>query len=65
MPIRLQSMQRIFGAIIALSSLVTVPPLLIAWWLQESTQTAFAESLRSLSTRPTAESNTFCTRPRC
>ncbi len=45
MPIRLQSMQRIFGAIIALSSLVTLPPLLIAWWLQESTQTAFGESL--------------------
>ena len=45
MPSRRQAMQRIFGAIIALSSLVTVPPLLIAWWLGEPTQAAFLDSL--------------------
>lgn len=38
-------MQRIFGAIIALSSLVTAPPLLIAWWLDEATKAAFLDSL--------------------
>jgi trk system potassium uptake protein TrkH len=41
---RLQAMQRIFGAILALSSLVMVPPLLIAWWLGEATQLAFLSS---------------------
>jgi trk system potassium uptake protein TrkH len=45
MPKRLQAMQRIFGAIVALSSLVAVPPLLIAWWLDESTAAAFLDSL--------------------
>lgn len=42
---RLQTMQRIFGAIIALSSLITVPPLLIAHALGESSQVAFFNSL--------------------
>ena len=42
---RLQAMQRIFGAIVALSSLVALPPLLIAWWLGEPTRTAFFDSL--------------------
>jgi len=41
---RRQAMQRVFGAIIALSSLITVPPLLIAWYLGESSQSAFMES---------------------
>jgi len=45
MPRRLQAMQRIFGAIVALSSLVTVPPLLIAWLLGEPTAPAFLDSL--------------------
>ena len=45
MPRRLQAMQRIFGAIVALSSLVAVPPLLIAWFLGEPTQAAFLDSL--------------------
>jgi trk system potassium uptake protein TrkH len=45
MPKRLQAMQRIFGAIVALSSLVALPPLLIAWWLDESTKAAFLDSL--------------------
>src|SRR5918993_2871931 len=50
MPSRLQAMQRIFGAIIALSSLVTVPPLLIAWLLGEPTQAAFLDSLLFIAT---------------
>jgi trk system potassium uptake protein TrkH len=41
---RVQAMQRIFGAIIALSSLVTVPPMAIAHWLGEPTQGAFLDS---------------------
>lgn len=42
---RLQAMQRIFGAITALSSLISVPPLLIAMALDESSKTAFLDSL--------------------
>jgi trk system potassium uptake protein TrkH len=38
-------MQRIFGAIVALSSLIALPPLLIAWWLDEPTLPAFLDSL--------------------
>ena len=41
---RLQAMQRIFGAIVALCSLVAVPPMLIASWLGEATQQAFLDS---------------------
>lgn len=41
---RLQAIQRIFGAIIALSSLITVPPMLIAHWLGEPALTAFLDS---------------------
>jgi trk system potassium uptake protein TrkH len=37
-------MQRIFGAIIALSSLITVPPLVIAWSLSEPSLGAFIDS---------------------
>jgi len=43
-------MQRIFGAIIALSSLITVPPLLIAWYLGEPSQTAFVDSFLLIGT---------------
>jgi trk system potassium uptake protein TrkH len=42
---RLQAMQRIFGAIVALSSLITVPPLVIAVVFNEPTQAAFLDSL--------------------
>jgi trk system potassium uptake protein TrkH len=42
--------QRIFGAIIALSSLITVPPLAIAWWLDEATAQAFFESFALIGT---------------
>ena len=41
---RMLAIQRIFGAIIALSSLITVPPLLIAQVLGEPSRAAFAES---------------------
>jgi trk system potassium uptake protein TrkH len=41
---RLQAVQRIFGAIVALCSLVAVPPLLIAHSLGEPTQQAFLDS---------------------
>lgn len=41
---RIQVVQRIFGAIVALSSLITVPPLLIAHWLGEPSQGAFFDS---------------------
>jgi trk system potassium uptake protein TrkH len=37
-------MQRIFGAIIALSSLITVPPMVIAWSLGEASLGAFVDS---------------------
>ena len=37
-------MQRIFGAIIALSSLITVPPMIIAHYLGEPGQGAFVDS---------------------
>jgi trk system potassium uptake protein TrkH len=37
-------MQRIFGAIIALSSLITVPPMVIAWSLGEGSLQAFVDS---------------------
>jgi len=43
-------MQRVFGAIVALSSLITVPPLLLAWWLGEGTQRAFLDSLLVIAT---------------
>jgi trk system potassium uptake protein TrkH len=42
---RMQAMQRVFGAIVALSSLVAVPPLLLAWLWKEPTELAFLESL--------------------
>ena len=41
---RAQAIQRIFGAIIALSSLITVPPMLIAHWLGEPALGAFFDS---------------------
>lgn len=41
---RLQAVQRIFGAIIALSSLITLPPLAIAHYLGEYSQAAFFDS---------------------
>ncbi len=49
LPQRTQAMLRIFGVIVALSSLITVPPLLIAWWLDEGTQVAFLDSLLLIS----------------
>ncbi len=45
---RRQAMQRIFGAIIALSSLVAVPPMVIAHWLGENTQGAFLDSFLAI-----------------
>ena len=41
---RVQAVQRIFGAIVALTSLISVPPLAIAWWLDESSFQAFLDS---------------------
>ncbi len=41
---RARAIQRIFGAIIALSSLITVPPMLIAHWLGEPSLRAFFDS---------------------
>lgn len=41
---RVQAVQRIFGAIVALSSLITVPPMLIAYFLDEPSLVAFADS---------------------
>ena len=41
---RVQAVQRIFGAIVALTSLISVPPLLIAWWLDEASFQAFFDS---------------------
>ena len=41
---RFQAMQRIFGGIVALSSLVTVPPLMIALYLGEPSRAAFFDS---------------------
>jgi trk system potassium uptake protein TrkH len=41
---RLQAVQRIFGAIVALSSVITVPPMAIALWLHESSFQPFLES---------------------
>jgi trk system potassium uptake protein TrkH len=43
--LRLQAMLRIFGAIIAASSLISLPPLLIALALDENTSLAFLESM--------------------
>ena len=45
MSLRLQAMLRIFGAIIAASSLISLPPLLIALALDENTVVAFLESM--------------------
>lgn len=45
MSLRLQAMLRIFGAIIAASSLISLPPLLIALALDENTSVAFLESM--------------------
>lgn len=42
--LRLQAMQRIFGAIVALCSLVSLPPLLIALALDETSKVAFIDS---------------------
>ena len=52
---RRQAMQRIFGAIIALSSLVAVPPMLIAHWLGEHTQGAFLDSFTLMLEKPKIE----------
>lgn len=41
---RLQAMQRIFGGIVALSSLITVPPIVIAHLLGEASRNAFFDS---------------------
>ncbi|MCX7043026.1 MAG: TrkH family potassium uptake protein [Gammaproteobacteria bacterium] len=41
---RVLAMQRIFGAIIALSSLITVPPMLIAYFMGEPSLVAFVDS---------------------
>ena len=42
---RLQAVQRIFGAIVALSSLITVMPMALAWWDDDAgSLRAFAES---------------------
>jgi trk system potassium uptake protein TrkH len=41
---RLQAMQRIFGGIVALSSLITVPPMAIAQYLHEVSRAAFFDS---------------------
>jgi trk system potassium uptake protein len=43
--LRLQAMLRILGAIIAASSLISLPPLLIALALDENTSAAFLESM--------------------
>jgi len=43
--LRIQAMLRIFGAIIAASSLISLPPLLIALALDENTSLAFLESM--------------------
>ena len=47
---RLQAVQRIFGAIIALSSLITVPPIAIAHYLGEPSQAAFLDSFVLIAT---------------
>lgn len=41
---RRQAIQRIFGAIIGLSSLITVPPMMIAQYLGEASRIAFMDS---------------------
>ena len=41
---RLQAMQRIFGGIVALSSLITLPPMVIAHLMGEASRNAFFES---------------------
>ena len=41
----MQAMQRVFGAIVALSSLIAVPPLLLAWYWDEPTQAAFLDAV--------------------
>jgi trk system potassium uptake protein TrkH len=41
---RARTLQRIFGAIIALSAMISLPPLALAWWWDEPTTTAFFES---------------------
>jgi len=45
----MQAMQRVFGAIVALSSLVAVPPLLLSWWWKETTEVAFLESFLAIA----------------
>jgi trk system potassium uptake protein TrkH len=45
---RVQAVQRIFGAIVALSSLITVPPIVIAWWLDEASLQAFVDSFAAI-----------------
>jgi trk system potassium uptake protein TrkH len=49
LPPRMQAMQRVFGAIVALSSLVAVPPLVLAWLWKEPTEVAFLESLVAIA----------------
>ncbi len=44
MSVRLKAIQRILGAIVALSSVIALPPLVIALVMSESTVTAFLES---------------------
>ena len=41
---RARTLQRIFGAIIALSAMISLPPLLLAWWWNEPPVIAFLES---------------------
>jgi trk system potassium uptake protein TrkH len=47
---RLQAVQRIFGAIVALSSVITVPPMAIALWLDEASFEPFLESFFIIGT---------------
>lgn len=41
---RSRTLLRIFGAIIGLSAFISLPPLLLAWWWNESSAQAFLES---------------------
>ena len=41
---RSRTLLRIFGAIIGLSAMIALPPLVLAWWWDEPSQVAFLES---------------------
>jgi len=41
---RSRTLLRIFGAIIGLSAAISLPPMLLAWWWNEASATAFLES---------------------